>query len=213
MVFKPILNGLALGHAGRLLTDVVVLVSRPELEPQGEWREELELLGEAQGSVGTRGAVALPALEASHPVLAGGVALMVDHEQDVALHAAVGWRTLVIGTVDVQVVVDVHRHPVLSMPEPGTHTGGRVMNTHTLSGQRRCPHLKTPRFLYCAITAHIGLFLFVHSEGTTASVCFNYGKRSDSCLICAPVGRSEVRLCRTATSQRPRRSLKDTNAC
>lgn len=121
MVYKPILNSLALGHAGRLLTDVVVLVSRPELEPQGEWREELELLGEAQGSVGTAGAVALPALEASHPVLAGGVALMVDHEQDVALHAAVGWRTLVIGTVDVQVVVDVHRHPVLSMPEPGRH--------------------------------------------------------------------------------------------
>lgn len=104
---------------GGVLTDVVVLVSRPELEAQGEGREELELLGEAQGSVGTAGAVALPALEASHPVLAGGVALMVDHEQDVALHAAVGRRSLVIGTVDVQVVVDVHRHPVFSMPEPG----------------------------------------------------------------------------------------------
>lgn len=111
------------------LTDVVVLVSRPELEAQGEGREELELLGEAQGSVRTAGAVALPALEASHPVLAGGVALVVDHEQDVALHAAVGWRPLVIGTVDVQVVVDVHRHPVLSMPEPGRHR--RTSHKHT----------------------------------------------------------------------------------
>ena len=96
-------------------------MSRPELEAQREGRQELELLGEAQGSVGTAGTVALPALEASHPVLAGGVTLVVDHEQDVALHAAVGWRPLVKGTVDVQVVVDVDRHPVLSMPEPGRH--------------------------------------------------------------------------------------------
>lgn len=171
MAFKPILNGLALGHAGRLLTDVVVLVSRPELEPQGEWREELELLGEAQGSVGTRGAVALPALEASHPVLAGGVALMVDHEQDVALHAAVGWRTLVIGTVDVQVVVDVHRHPVLSMPEPGTHrrTGHEYTHaewTETVSSsedpslpllRRYCPHWT---FFICAQRGDDGECLF-----------------------------------------------------
>lgn len=93
-------------------------MSRSELEAQGEGSEELELLGEAQGPVGTSGAVALPAFEATHPVLAGSVALVVDHEQDVALHAAVGRRPLVVRTVDVQIVVDVHCHSVLSMPEP-----------------------------------------------------------------------------------------------
>lgn len=43
---------------------------------------------------------------------------MVDHEQDVALHAPVGRGTLVVRTVDVQIVINVHCHPVLSMPEP-----------------------------------------------------------------------------------------------
>lgn len=104
-------------------TDVVVLVPGPELEAQGEGGEELELLREAQGSVRTAGPVALPALEAAHPVLAGGVALVVDHEEDVALHASVGRGTLVERTVDVQVVVDVDRHPVLPVPESAnTHT-------------------------------------------------------------------------------------------
>lgn len=93
-------------------------MSGPELKAQREGSEELELLREAQGSVGTAGAVALPALEAAHPVLAGGVALVVDHEQDVALHAPVGRGTLVVRAVDVQIVVDVHCHPVLPVPEP-----------------------------------------------------------------------------------------------
>lgn len=101
-----------------VLTDVVVLVSRPELEAQREGGKELELLREAQGSVRTGGTVAFPALKATHSVLAGCVALVVDHEEDVALHAAVGWWTLVVGTVDIQVVIDVHRHPVLAVPEP-----------------------------------------------------------------------------------------------
>lgn len=97
-------------------------MSGSELEAQGEGREELELLREAQGSVGTAGTVALPALEAAHPVLAGSVALVVDHEQNVALHAPVRRRALVVGTVDVQVVVDVDRHPVLAVPEPARGT-------------------------------------------------------------------------------------------
>lgn len=97
-------------------------MSRPELKAQGEGGEELELLREAQGSVRTAGTVALPALEATHPVLAGSVALVVDHKQDVALHAPVGRRTLVVRTVDVQIVINVHCHPVLSVPEPARHT-------------------------------------------------------------------------------------------
>lgn len=116
-------------------TDVVVLVSRPELEAQGEGREELELLREAQGSVGTAGTVALPALEAAHPVLAGSVALVVDHEEDVALHAPVGGRALVERTVDVQIVVDVHRHPVLSVPEPGKQTQQSVNVSQEYQGR------------------------------------------------------------------------------
>lgn len=81
---------------------------RPELKAQGERGEELKLLREAQRPIWTARTVALPALEAAHPVLTGGVALVVDHEEDVALHAPVGWRTIVEGTVDVQVVVNVH---------------------------------------------------------------------------------------------------------
>lgn len=100
-------------------------MSRPELEAQGEGCEELELLREAQGSVETAGTVALPAFEASHPVLAGSVALVVDHEQDVALHAPVGRGALIVRTVDVQIVVDINRHPVLSVPEPARHRGSR----------------------------------------------------------------------------------------
>lgn len=96
-------------------------MSRPELKAQGEGSEELELLREAQGPVGAAGTVALPALEATHPVLAGSVALVVDHEQDVALHAPVGRKALVVRAVDVQVVVNVHCHPVLSVPEPARH--------------------------------------------------------------------------------------------
>lgn len=102
-------------------TDVVVLVPGPELEAQREGSEELELLREAQGPVWTSGTVAFPAFEATHPVLARSVALVVDHEQDVALHAAVGRKALVERTVNVQIVVDVHRHPVFSMPEPARH--------------------------------------------------------------------------------------------
>ena len=107
------------------LTDVVVLVSRAEFEAQREGREELELLGEAQGAVGALWPVALPALEASHAVLAGGVAVMVHHEEDVALHPTVRLRGVVVWAVDVQVVVDTDRHGVLPMPKPERRGGER----------------------------------------------------------------------------------------
>lgn len=76
-------------------------MSRPELKAQGKGSEELELLRETQRPVGAAGPVTLPALETTHPVLAGSVALMVDHEQDVALHSTMGWRTFIVRTVDV----------------------------------------------------------------------------------------------------------------
>lgn len=117
-------NGTA---SGEQRTDVVVLVSGPELEAQREGREELELLGEPERPVGAAGPVALPALEAAQPVLTGSVALVVDHEEDVALHAAVVGRALVVGAVDVQVVVDVHRHPVFPVPEPAATQDGSYL--------------------------------------------------------------------------------------
>lgn len=99
--------------------DVVVLVSRPELEAQAEGREELELLGELERSVGALRPVALPAFEAFAPVVAGGVAVVVHHVQDVVLHALCRQRHLVVGAVDVQVVVDGHLHRVLATHKPG----------------------------------------------------------------------------------------------
>lgn len=106
-----------------LLTDVVVLSARSELKAKREGGEELELLGELERSVGALGPVALPALEALHAVVAGGVAVVVDHEEDVALHALQGERVLVVGAVDVQVVVDGHLHGVLPMEKPADETG------------------------------------------------------------------------------------------
>lgn len=64
------------GGCGR---DVVVLVSRSELKAQGKGGEELELLGEFEGSPRRSGPVAFPALEASLPVVTGGMALAVHH--------------------------------------------------------------------------------------------------------------------------------------
>lgn len=92
-------------------------MARPELEAQGEGGEELKLLGEAQGPVRATGPVTLPAFETPHAVLAGGVALMVHHKQDVTLHPAMGGWPLVEGTVYVQIVVNVDRDSVLAMPE------------------------------------------------------------------------------------------------
>lgn len=102
----------------RVLTDVVVLVSGAELEAERERRKELELLREAQRAVDVLRPVTLPAFEPPHAVFAGDVAFVVYHEQDVALHPARRLRLLVVRTVHVQVVVDVHGDGVLSVPEP-----------------------------------------------------------------------------------------------
>lgn len=93
-------------------------MSRTELKAQREGREELELLREAQRAVGALRPVALPSLEAAHAVLARGVAIVVHHEEDVALHPAVRLRGVVVGAVDVQVIVDADCHGVFPMPKP-----------------------------------------------------------------------------------------------
>lgn len=104
------------------LTYVIVLVPRPELKTKREGGEELKLLREAQGSVGTLGPVTLPPFEAPHAVLTGEVTIMVHHEKDVALHATVRLRALVVRTVHIQVVVDAHGHRVFALPEPATES-------------------------------------------------------------------------------------------
>lgn len=113
------------------LTDVVVLVAGSELEAQREGGEELELLGELEGPIGGVGAVALPALEATLPVVAGRVALVVDHVEDVPLHP-LRQRLLVVRAVDVQVVVDAHLHRVVPAVEPAEEVGQWVTDTSAL---------------------------------------------------------------------------------
>lgn len=93
-------------------------MSRSELKTKREGGEELKLLREAQGSVRTLGPVTLPPLEAPHAVLTGEVTIMVDHEQDVALHATVRLGRLVVRTVHVQIVIDAHGHRIFTLPEP-----------------------------------------------------------------------------------------------
>lgn len=114
----PLLNTLKM----HTLTYVIVLMPRSELETKWERGEELKLLGEAQGSVGTLGPVTLPPFEAPHAVLTGEVTIMVHHEKNVALHAAVWLGALVVRTVHVQVVVDTHGHRVFALPEPATES-------------------------------------------------------------------------------------------
>lgn len=115
-----------------ILTDVVVLVSGAELEAKREGGEELEFLGESERPVWTLRPVALPALKAPHPVLTAQIAVVVDHEEDVALHAAVGLRALVVRAINVQIVIDVDRHGVFSMPKPG-NTQNTDLNLNLLS--------------------------------------------------------------------------------
>lgn len=87
--------------SNELLTDVVVLVSRAELEAQREGCKELELLGELERPTGAQWPITLPALEAPDEVVAGDVAVVADHVEDVALHT-LGWEwRLVVRTVDV----------------------------------------------------------------------------------------------------------------
>lgn len=59
-------------------------------------------------------------------VVAGGVAVVVDHEKDVAFHALLRKGVLVVRTVDVQVVIDGHLHRVFSVHE------SEETNTHNL---------------------------------------------------------------------------------
>ena len=102
-----------------VLTDVVVFSAGAELEAQGEGGEELELLGELERPVGGEWPVALPAFEALGGVVAGAVAVVVDHVEDVALGSVVRHRPHVVRAVHVQVVVDAHVDVVVPAVEPG----------------------------------------------------------------------------------------------
>lgn len=93
-------------------------MSWPELEAQAEGREQLELLGELERTVGALRSVALPAFEALPVVVAARVAVVVHHVQHVVLHALGRLRHVVVRTVDVQVVVDSHLHGVVTLEKP-----------------------------------------------------------------------------------------------
>lgn len=102
----------------RALTDVVVLVSGTELEAEWEWCKELEFFWEAERPVWVLRPVTFPAFKPPHAVFTGGVAVMVNHKEDIALHPARRLRLLVVRTVHVQIVIDVYGYRVLSMPKP-----------------------------------------------------------------------------------------------
>lgn len=101
----------------RLLTDVVVFMTWTELKAQRERCEQLKLLWELEGPIWTYWAVAFPAFKAFHVVVAGGIAIIIDHEKDVAFHALLRKMFLVVRTVDIQVVIDGHLHSVFTMQE------------------------------------------------------------------------------------------------
>lgn len=86
----------------------------------------MELLGELEGPVGGVWPVTLPALEALGRVVAGAVAVVVDHVEDVALGPFLRDRVLVVRAVDVQVVVDADIDVVVSAVEPEQQTERRT---------------------------------------------------------------------------------------
>lgn len=91
-----------------ILTYIVVFSAWSELEAQWKWGEELKLLRELERPVGRVGPIALPAFEPRRRVVTGAVAVVVDHVQHVALGPFLWHGVHVVGTVDVQVVVDAH---------------------------------------------------------------------------------------------------------
>lgn len=138
----------------RLLTDVVVFVAWAKLKAQREGCEELELLWEFKGPVWTHWAVAFPALEAFHVVVAGGVAIIVDHKKDVTFHALLRKMVLVVRTVDVQVVIDGHLHCVFTMQESAKKKKNlleihKIAKDLTMTGRRfRMQHLSNTKLFY-----------------------------------------------------------------
>lgn len=122
----------------RALTDVVVLVSGAELEPERKRCKELEFFREAQRPVDVLWPVTLPAFKTPHAVFTGHVAIVVNHEKDVTLHPAGRLRLLVVWTVDIQIVIDVHGNGVLSVPKPveTARNVRSVLSTLMWSGRR-----------------------------------------------------------------------------
>lgn len=125
MIWKLFLSVFGPLFKDGVLTYIVILSAGAELEAQGEGGEELELLGELERPVGRQRPVALPALEALGGVVAGAVAVVVDHVEDVALGQLVRHRAHVVWTVDVQVVVDANVDVVVPPVEAGGREKGR----------------------------------------------------------------------------------------
>lgn len=99
------------------LTDIIIALSLSELLAQGEGSETLEFLREFLGCVGSERPRALPTELVEGVGFTHLVVLPLHHVQHIALscmrwHLAVG----VVGTDDVQIVVDTHFHCVL-IPE------------------------------------------------------------------------------------------------
>lgn len=102
-----------------ILTYIVVFSAWSELKAQREWCEELKLLRELERPGGRVRAIALPAFEACRCVVTGAVAIVVDHVQHVALCPLLRHRVHVVGTVDIQVVIDAHVKVVVTSVKSG----------------------------------------------------------------------------------------------
>lgn len=103
------------------LTDIIVLVSLSKLLPECKRGKALKFFGEALGAVEGVRAVALP----TDLVLGAWLAVLIlfpFHEvQGVALHGVREHSALVVGTDDVQVVVQVDLHGVIFLLKPESH--------------------------------------------------------------------------------------------
>lgn len=98
----------------KILTDIIIALSLPELLSQGEGGEALKLLREFFRSMRSEGPRALPAELIEGVRLAHLVVLSLHHVQHVTLsrmrrHLAVG----VVRADDVQIVIDAHFHRIL----------------------------------------------------------------------------------------------------
>ncbi len=145
-----------------ILTDVVILSARPELEAQRERCEELELLGELERAVGRVRPVALPALEAFGRVVTRAVAVVVDHVEHIALGSLLRDRVLIVRTVHIQVVIYTDVDVIVSTVKPAGHKESQ-MHQKTILRFMHPKDCSIPERNVWQIT-HANICLIFHSD-------------------------------------------------
>lgn len=103
--------------------DIIIVLPGGELEAQREGGVPLDLLGESDWPLGCVGAVTFPAFEGLGGLIAAFVALTFHHVEEEALGVLGGDPAVVVRTVDVQVVVDLHPHRIILQEPAGRGDG------------------------------------------------------------------------------------------